>query len=160
MQEQNSRVSSSVTFHSYIYFFVMLGQICISLADYRVLVLLFNSSTTQSKTTKQQKTLNDLGRAKKPKSNINNKRLLKWLTTSLFTWRVLWLLFLLSKKNTKQSDWRKYAPKHRKCLGAVILREGSPPPPIICHMSCVTCHMSNVTCHVFLFFFLCTKWSN
>ena len=34
---------------------------------------------------------------------------------------------------------------NRKSWGAAILRERSPPPPVMCHMSHVTCHMSHVT---------------
>ena len=33
------------------------------------------------------------------------------------------------------------------------MREGSPPPPVMCHMSRVICHVSHVTCHTMCIFF-------
>ena len=44
---------------------------------------------------------------------------------------------------------------NRKSYGAEILREGSPPPLVMSHMSHVMCHVSKVRCHMcFVLLFL------
>ena len=47
----------------------------------------------------------------------------------------------------------------QKPPGAEILREGSTPPPVMCHMTRIMCHVSGVKSQMpCVFFFFFTNW--